>query len=71
MVLIELTMLIKFIQYPYLSTTQPLNPLSALSYQLIGPVAFRFPIARDLALSYKKTKKAPLRHSDVLPGALF
>ena len=35
----------------------------------IGPAAFRLPIARDLALSWKKTKKAPLRHGKVLPGA--
>ncbi len=36
-----------------------------------GPTAFRLPITRGLALSWKKTKNAPLRHGDVPPGALF
>ena len=45
--------------------------LSALSYELIGPVAFRLPITRDLALSLKTAKKSPFKTWDVLPGALY
>ena len=62
---------VPFLCAPDIKKPDHLCPLATRLSASGGPVAFRLPITRDLALSWKITKKAPFRRGGVLPGALI